>query len=272
MIEWSILNLPSGTVIDNCIVLSFVSKTLSSVVYRGTLKSDRRRKVAIKISLGDELDCFLERDAHILSILGKLDLKVPKFIDYGEFEGKKYLVSTWITGKDLQVLSTDDIKLKALLRIFLKICETLELMHNHNLSIAHGDLSLSSVINSWRGVYLIDFGISGYTGSKPVVNQRTGTPDFCAPEQFDINYWNKDIYEPDTRADIYSLGKILLYMLLPEEDRKDFDMWRSVDNRISVLPFQLQQILLRSVQKDPSDRYLFIEEMKADISKYLKSL
>lgn len=135
--------------------------------------------------------------------------------------GWVYIERKWYGGftldEFLQELSGDKefhgINDRRALEIMLKIIEEVGRFHEKS-GLLHGDLKPGNIIGSDGKVYLVDFETAGR--ERLAGNVRLGkaktikfiTPGFSAPE---ITRG-----ELTVRSDIYSLGKILLYMLTGE--------------------------------------------------------
>ena len=119
----------------------------------------------------------------------------------------------------------------------------------HDLDIVHCDLKPRNVVslgNKWK---VADFGISKNLGR--LVTQKTfqqfGTLGYAAPEQFQG-------VEARPSADVYSLGKILVFLLTGQTDvdHVTFTIWRS--------------LITRCINNDPIQRPVIakvLEELKA---------
>jgi serine/threonine protein kinase len=93
----------------------------------------------------------------------------------------------------------------------------LGLQHAHERGMVHRDIKPANLILARDGkkpiVKVLDFGLAKVTSegqtdsSLTREGQMLGTPDFIAPEQI------RDAQSADTRADIYSLGCTLYYLL-----------------------------------------------------------
>ncbi|VTS02572.1 WD40 repeat domain-containing serine/threonine-protein kinase [Tuwongella immobilis] len=131
-----------------------------------------------------------------------------------------YLVMEWIDGQDLKsiVARRGPLPVPEVLRIALEVALALD--HLHQLGMVHRDLKPSNLIQvrTTGQVKLLDLGLARLTEHDgPVDTSQTqtmtrqgdilGTPDFMAPEQA-MNA--KDV---DIRADLYSLGCTLYYLL-----------------------------------------------------------
>ena len=130
--------------------------------------------------------------------------------------------------------------------IAIHIATALKELHDHD--IVHRDLKPQNVLLIGREWKLADFGIS--KNLDRLMTQKTfqgyGTLGYAAPEQFDG-------VEARPSADIYSLGKILVFLLTGQTDLDyvTFPAWRD--------------IIRRCIQPDPNQRPLIqivIDELK----------
>ena len=93
----------------------------------------------------------------------------------------------------------------------------LGLQHAHERGMVHRDIKPSNLMLAGQGkratVKILDFGLAKATQEAPIdggltrEGQMLGTPDYIAPEQ------SLDAQKADIRADIYSLGCTLYYLL-----------------------------------------------------------
>ena len=111
-----------------------------------------------------------------------------------------------------------------------------------------------------------------------------GTPAYMAPEQFTATM-SEDISLVTPKADIYALGSTLYHILtgkaphLPKEGVKespDAFYFRITTGMIPAprekdasIPKLLEQIVLKAMQVEPSDRYASARELAEDIKRYV---
>ena len=111
-----------------------------------------------------------------------------------------------------------------------------------------------------------------------------GTPAYMAPEQFTATM-SEDISLVTPKADIYALGSTLYHILtgkaphLPKEGVKespDAFYFRITTGMIPTprekdasIPKLLEQIVLKAMQVEPSDRYASARELAEDIKRYV---
>ncbi|MBX3471734.1 MAG: protein kinase, partial [Planctomycetes bacterium] len=142
--------------------------------------------------------------------------------------------------------------LPGLLEVLASICRGLEYVHTRGL--VHRDLKPDNVLVDAAGVVrLSDFGLAG-----ALDGQAAGTPHYMAPEVIRR-------LRVDRRCDLYSLG-VLCYELLtgavpydgPDAAtiaRKHLeDRPRPPRELNPALPEELERVVLRLLEKEPSDR------------------
>jgi hypothetical protein len=110
-------------------------------------------------------------------------------------------------------------------------------------------------------VKITDFGLAKIAGLDPEKLRLTGardvmgTPHYMAPEQIEHPQ------EVDHRADIYSLGVVFYEMLTGELPIGRFD---APSKKVQV-DVRLDEVVLQTLEKDPSRRYQHASEVKTDV-------
>ncbi len=192
---------------------------------------------------------------------------LPVF-DFGEADGYTYIVMPLVQGGTLAgQLQGRPLPIAEIRRLISQVGDALDYAHSHGL--VHRDVKPSNVLLDERGNCLLsDFGIakivegtSKFTGTGGLV----GTPAYMSPEQ--------GIGEKvDRRGDIYSLGVILYEMAT---GRAPFNAETPIaivikhindplpPPRLSnpALPEALERVILRSLAKNPDDRFATAAEM-----------
>jgi serine/threonine protein kinase/predicted Zn-dependent protease len=159
----------------------------------------------------------------------------------------------------------------------IQAAEALE--HAHQLGVVHRDIKPANLLVDHRGnLWVTDFGLAhcqsqaGLTMSGDLV----GTLRYMSPEQALAQRVGVD-----HRTDIYSLG-VTLYELLTLEpafggrDRQEllrqiaFDEPRPPRRLNKTIPKELEIIVLKAMEKNPTDRYATAQEMADDLRRYLE--
>jgi eukaryotic-like serine/threonine-protein kinase len=237
-----------------------------------------KRRVALKVldlaTPTDDLEVRLLQEARILAGLEHPGI-VPVH-DAGTLaDGRAFYCMKYIAGQTLaQHIANKNLPDK--LRLLERIAEPLDFAHARGF--IHRDLKPDNImIGAFGEVLLMDWGLAkvGATSLKPAENEIAavaqpkrnslpatgrgsilGTPGYISPEQARGNI------EVDHRADIFSLGAILRFMLTgsaPGEPPAPSDSVRR----------PLRAICDKAMAADPNARYQSAREMTADIAHYL---
>lgn len=136
-----------------------------------------------------------------------LEGRVPLPVDYFEEDGVRYLLRTYIPGRPLsEIWEPGDAR--RCVEIGTKLCALLDRLHGLDESVIHRDIKPENIILSPEGEPgLIDFGIARiYKEGRESDTMFMGTRSTAPPEQYGYA-------QTDRRADIYSLGATLCWML-----------------------------------------------------------
>jgi serine/threonine protein kinase len=162
----------------------------------------------------------------------------------------------------------------------------LGLQHAHERGMVHRDIKPQNLIlakeEKKHVVKILDFGLAKARSERGSQNELTGTgqmlgtPDYIAPEQ------SLDAASADIRADIYSLGCTLYYLLAghaPFKGRSLFEILQAHQSQVakplteerSEVPPGLAAIVAKMMAKAPEDRYQTPVEVAQAILPFLKS-
>ena len=232
------------------------------VVYRAR---HRRldRPVAVKVLHADLPDyaSFAERFTREARALAKLDHpNIVAVHDFGHRDGLYYLIMELVDGVNLrQTIDAGGLTPEEALAMVPKICEALQ--YAHDKGVVHRDIKPENILLDRNGaVKIADFGLAKLVGEGTDrrltgTAQVMGTPHYMAPEQLERPS------EVDHRADIYALGVVLYELLTGELPVGRFPP-PSKKVRIDV---RLDDVVLRTLEKEPSLRYQQARELKSDV-------
>jgi eukaryotic-like serine/threonine-protein kinase len=162
---------------------------------------------------------------------------------------------------------------RSIARVGLQVAEALA--YAHSQGILHRDIKPSNLLLDDKGtVWVTDFGLAKAEGSDALTQTGdvVGTLRYMAPERFDG--WS------DPRSDLYSLG-VTLYELLTlrplfEEPNRALLIKRVTQELPPAprklqpkIPRDLETIVLKTIAKEPAQRYASAEEMAEDLRRFL---
>jgi serine/threonine-protein kinase len=199
---------------------------------------------------------------------------VIRIHDIAETKGLHYVSMEYFQGENLKdyIKRTGNLSTMQAYQIASQICDGLEAAHKQG--VIHRDLkSQNIIINSRNEIKLIDFGLAhtAHLKGMTATGLIMGTPEYMAPEQVSGN-------KVDERADIYSLG-IILYELFT--GKVPF----TGDSAIAIgfkqikdpppeprtinpqLPQEIEDVILKALEKDPIKRPHSVMELKTDLER-----
>lgn len=203
---------------------------------------------------------------------------IVSIYDVGHEQNTYYIVMELVQGKTLkQIISEDGVlPWKWSLNIAIQIASALETAHKNN--IIHRDIKPHNIIITEDGIAKVtDFGIAKAVSNSTITAFGTtiGSVHYFSPEHARGGY-------TDAKSDLYSLGVVMYEMLT---GRVPFD----ADTPVSValkhmqekavepiklnpsIPFSVNKIILKAMEKDTNLRYQSATEMLRDLSMALKN-
>jgi serine/threonine protein kinase len=256
------------------------------------------RRVALKLldlpDVTGELAQRLVREARVLA-----QLEHPGIVavhDIGTLpDGRVFYTMKFVEGRRLDEHITSVPSLPDRLRLFLRICDPVAFAHSRH--VLHRDLKPANImVGPFGEVLVMDWGLAKIVRSESAgcaraaeaheeaavaglpsapaaqdesttVGGRTahgsvlGTPGFMSPEQA-----RGEVDRLDERSDIFSLGAILRSLISTSPGD-------STDGAGEApLPRALAAICAKAIAVQPGDRYARVQDLAADISRYLDGL
>ncbi|MDQ2946037.1 MAG: protein kinase [Acidobacteriota bacterium] len=235
------------------------------------------RKVALKL-IRPELAAdprSLERLKQELLLASSISHKnILRIHDLGETQGVKFISMAYIEGNDLHdvLKETGKLPLDRALRIARQLAGALEAAHAEN--VVHRDLKPRNIlVDKSDQIYVADFGLAKSLEPPGMEVSRTGvlvgTPLYMAPEQVE----GKPV---DNRTDLYAFGLVLYEMVTGDVPFPDVSSLGTMNKRIHEapknpqllnpdVPDHLAKIILRCLEKVPSQRYQSAGEILSDL-------
>ncbi len=203
---------------------------------------------------------------------------VPKVLALDHTELQAALVINYAEGKNLtEVLRQGTFSLADFYLIAISLSKTL--MAIHHQGILHRDISPNNIIwdatSQTTSLIDFDFATAIRQKSRAQLNQENliGTPAYISPEQ--TGRINREV---DSRSDLYSLG-VVFYELLtgtPPFDEQDLSalIYAQIaripvplHNKRPDLPANLENIVLKLLEKDAQNRYQSAAGLLHDLQK-----
>ncbi len=256
--------------IGNYRVLDKIGAGGSAQVYLAVHRDVPNLKVILKILSDPRLIERFKQEADKLALLdGHPNIcRIKHFFQHGE---DTVIAMEYIDGMafDEKIKADGKLTIDESVKVMIDVLSILDFAHGKE--IYHRDIKPSNImVDSRDQVKIIDFGIAKGKSdqSLTLVGTACGTPAYMAPEQFtpteDTNY---------ALVDVYSSGTTLFHMLtgkLPYEGDNEFalrdaklfnDPAKPRDVNPGI-PKELESIILKSIAKEPSDRFQSINEMR----------
>jgi serine/threonine protein kinase len=242
-----------------------------------------KRKVAIKVLPQNRVEdsTYLERFRTEARAAAKLDdPNIVRVYDIDNDGKTHYIVMEYVDGLDLHVLVRDQGPLG-----YEKAADYIAqvargIAHAHEMGLVHRDIKPANcMVTKNEVVKLLDMGLARLIddeASLTIENNENvlGTADYLAPEQA------LNSHKADARADIYSLGCTLYYLLtghppFPEGTISERLLKHQVEQAPSVFkdrpdaPSVLVNICNRMMAKRPDERYQTAAEVSERLAEWL---
>ncbi|MBU0994977.1 MAG: protein kinase [Proteobacteria bacterium] len=263
-------------------IVEKIGQGAMGIVYKG-FDPQIKREIALKVLREDQLGntYFVERFVKEAMAIGRLSHpNIVTVYDVGEDHHTIYIVMELLEGKPLNEIIKDNLlPLPILLDIGIKSAEALD--YAHKKGIVHRDVKTTNILISGDNhVKLTDFGIAHFDDPQLAMQTQAGevlgTPAFMSPEQV----LGKPV---DGRSDLFSLGVILYEMTTGNKPfsgnhlpaifeaiiKKEPDYPVHPDRPI---PQELSQVILKSLKKNPEERYQSGNEMAQALSRCISRL
>ncbi|HEY6045962.1 MAG TPA: protein kinase, partial [Pyrinomonadaceae bacterium] len=228
-----------------------------------------------------------EREARLASSLDHPN--ICTIFDMDEASGLHFIAMQYVEGRNVrQLVNGRPLDLESALRIAIQVTDALAVAHARG--IIHRDIKSGNIMVTDAGqVKILDFGLAKLLDETEAATSGIhqtelteigvpyGTATYAAPEQARGD-------RVDARADIFSTGVLLYEMLTgtwPFRGKSTVDVRHAVihdqpkamaEARPGPTPARLQQILDKTLQKDPRDRYQKIAELRDELRKVLHEI
>ena len=217
---------------------------------------------------------------------------VCEILDLGEQDEILYIVMEWIDGEALSVIhkasrkNQAQVPVRLTLRMLAQASSGLHAAHELKdendipLQLVHRDVSPQNILVTYDGIVkLVDFGVAkamGRAGGETSSGQLKGKVPYMSPEQARGGI-------VDRRTDVFAMGIVLYKMatgLHPFMGDNDLLTMKNIISRPLLpprvknpsFPAEVEQVLLKCLQKDPEKRYQTMAELATAIDRAASSL
>ena len=203
---------------------------------------------------------------------------IPTIYDYfyDDALSRFYLVMKYISGGDLasRMRAAPHGKLdeKTVTDWGMQVADVLEYLHSRPKPIIYRDLKPANLMidgNTGR-VMLIDFGIARWVTQQEKGVTAVGTMGYAPPELFSGRV--------QPASDVYSLGATMFHLLTASDPQDNplliFDFSKNPRPRqlAPSLSTEMEQILMRTVEYRPEDRFRTAGELRNELASHLEKL
>lgn len=133
----------------------------------------------------------------------------------------------------------------------MKLCEILGYMHSRPVPVIHGDIKPHNIMVREKELQLIDLGGAFFQYDKS--SSVYGTKGYAAPEQN-----NGELF---TQSDVYSVGKVMLFMLTGGEAFLACSHLPGKIGRRYGVPNRFTKVINKCLQVEMSSRYQSAKEL-----------
>jgi non-specific serine/threonine protein kinase/serine/threonine-protein kinase len=259
------------------------------VVYEASRDDDNfARRVAIKVLPSWLASAHAERFRRERRLLASLDHPgIARLLDAGEAaDGALYFVMELVQGQTIDVWCRErHLDVRARVALVARVADAVA--YAHQSLVIHRDLKPSNILVTIDGQpKLLDFGIATVVADAGEAEQTQThllTPAYASPEQIRGE-------AVTTASDVYSLGLLLFKLLTGRSPYANpatapHALAREIceveppamasvsvadgDERPLSVPRDLEAIVRKALRKQPSERYASIEQLAADLRRFL---
>src|SRR5687768_9435298 len=244
------------------------------------------RQVVIKV-LPPDLSAGLNTDRFRREIQFAARLQHPHIVPLlaaGARGGLLYFTMPFISGENLRtrLARTRELPVDEATRFLREVADALS--YAHSQGVVHRDIKPANILISRDHALVTDFGVSKALSSATAdaasddttltsLGVALGTPAYMAPEQAAADPM------VDARADIYALGIVGYELLAGRTPFAEIDAQRVRSAHIMTAPTPVSQyrpqlppglaaVIMRCLEKNPSDRWQSADDLRAALEPY----
>jgi CheY-like chemotaxis protein/predicted Ser/Thr protein kinase len=228
-----------------------------------------RRYYVAKIPFSKAANVYFKKEAAICQKLAPHPGAVA-LVDTLEEEGKFVIIQEYVEGQTLADLLGEELSPALVESLILQLADVVAQAHAQR--IIHRDIKPNNIIIRPDGVLkLLDYGAAKILKEKDIGATMVGSRPFMAPEQI--------LGKSERRSDIWAIG-VLMYLLYTGELPFYSDVEKLLIDQIleqepapprslnPEIPPALEAIILKCLKKNPEERYLQAQALKADLLRH----
>jgi serine/threonine protein kinase len=265
---------PIGSKIGPYEIRKVIDRGGMGIVYQA-YDANTDRLVALKM-VRTEQDRQDEREMFHEEIRAAAGLDHPNIVpvfEVGDWENRDYFTMAFVEGENLEECSKEQrLSDRRAAQLIANIARAID--YAHSKGVVHCDIKPKNILVDIKDrPRLADFGIARRLRSENGSLQRSGTPQFMAPEQID------DPGSVDARTDIHGLGATLYWCLTgrsPFTGQSALELLSSVKNNLPSSPNEvtevhphLSQICMKCLEKHQEERYQNASDLAVDLERFL---
>jgi tetratricopeptide (TPR) repeat protein/predicted Ser/Thr protein kinase len=237
-----------------------------------------RRNVALKFVRGDDPELMRRFVAEAQAQARVEHERVCKVYEVGEVRGQPFIAMQYVTGRTLLEVARE-LSLEQMVTVVQQATEGVHAAHRAGL--IHRDIKPTNILvergedGQWKP-YVMDFGLArDWQRETTVTGTVLGTPHYMAPEQA-----RGEVSQLDRRADVYSLGATLYVLLTGKAPIPGSNALEVLSNLATLeprplrqlnknVPVDLEAIVLKCLEREPSARYDSARALAEDLGRFL---
>jgi serine/threonine-protein kinase len=264
-----------GKTISHYKIIEKLGEGGMGVVYKAE-DTKLKRTVTLKFIRTQAMEVAEEKTRFVREAQAAAALDHPNICtiyEIDEVKGKTFIAMAYIKGQSLNYkIKSAPLRLQEALDIAMQVAQGLQ--EAHEKGVFHRDIKSSNIMVTDKGqAKIMDFGIAKLVGGTEITRPAAfmGTVTYMSPEQASA--------EPlDHRTDIWSLGVVLYEMLTgqtPFKGEHEQVILHSILNKSpqpitslrSGIPLELEAIVSKCLEKDPTERYQTTADLIADLKR-----
>ena len=231
----------------------------------------RNREMVLKVLNPAIIGSPELRDQICRDLSASAELRHPHIVkvrDLGEVDGAIYIATELLNGVDLRWhIDRRILSLADKIDLMVQVCGALAFAHSKG--VAHGNIKPGNIFVTGKDATILDFGIGKCLASIVEAGGRPGAlfPNYLAPEQI--------LGKPfKAKSDVFSVAVVLYELLAKYPFPADANLitreivhttpepLRKLDSEI---PVELEQLMIRALEKDPEKRLERADEFAAGL-------